>query len=65
MQPLPVNRLIINKTGATAFWNLWRRLYSETKKGSLLRLPFCFLRAEYEIRTRDPQLGKLMLYQLS
>ena len=24
-----------------------------------------FLRAEYEIRTRDPQLGKLMLYQLS
>ncbi len=24
-----------------------------------------FFRAENEIRTRDPQLGKLMLYQLS
>lgn len=24
-----------------------------------------FLRAENETRTRDPQLGKLMLYQLS
>ena len=25
----------------------------------------CLFRAENEIRTRDPQLGKLMLYQLS
>ena len=27
--------------------------------------PVSFLKAEDETRTRDPQLGKLMLYQLS
>ena len=30
-----------------------------------VRLFYAFIRAENEIRTRDPQLGKLMLYQLS
>ena len=33
------------------------------KKGQATGLSFSG--AEYEIRTRDPQLGKLMLYQLS
>jgi hypothetical protein len=32
---------------------------------NLLRKPLTFLRAENGIRTHGPQLGKLMLYQLS
>jgi hypothetical protein len=31
----------------------------------LISVSGCFERAENETRTRDPQLGKLMLYQLS
>ena len=34
------------------------------KRLAVVSEPF-FLGAENEIRTRDPQLGKLMLYQLS
>ena len=37
----------------------------KTKKGGLFRPPFVPLGADNGIRTRDPRLGKPMLYQLS
>ena len=40
-------------------------LYYFTQKNTKSFIFDDFFRAENEVRTRDPQLGKLMLYQLS